>query len=135
MCSPPEANTASWRCCHSALSCAIWVSFCASLSDASCLTASMSVSGLPPSTISVPRPAILVAMVITPGRPACAITCASRSCCLAFNTWCSSLSAFNKCEINSEFSIEVVPTKTGWPRCWQSLMSKITAAYFSFVVR
>ena len=43
-------------------------------------------SGLPPSRISTPRPAILVAIVTAPERPACAIIKASRSCCLAFNT-------------------------------------------------
>ena len=41
---------------------------------------------LPPSTMSVPRPAMLVAIVTVPGRPACATMCASRSCCLAFST-------------------------------------------------
>ena len=35
---------------------------------------------------------------------------------------------------NSEFSIDVVPTSTGWPRVWQSRMSWVTASYFSFVV-
>ncbi|MEJ2176037.1 MAG: hypothetical protein P8Y76_14345, partial [bacterium] len=41
-------------------------------------------STLPPSTISVPRPARLVAMVIIFGRPAWATISASRACCLAF---------------------------------------------------
>ena len=34
-------------------------------------------------------------------------------------------------EISSEFSIEVVPTSTGWPRSWRSRMSSMTASYFS----
>ena len=45
-------------------------------------------SRLPPSTMSVPRPAMLVAIVTAPGRPACATMCASRSCCFAFSTLC-----------------------------------------------
>ena len=49
-------------------------------------------STLPPSTMSVPRPAMLVAIVIIFGRPACATISASRACCLAFSTWCGSLS-------------------------------------------
>ena len=43
-------------------------------------------SGLPPSRMSVPRPAMLVEMVTAPLRPACATISASRSCCLAFST-------------------------------------------------
>jgi hypothetical protein len=43
-------------------------------------------SMLPPSTMSVPRPAMLVAMVTMPGRPAWATISASRACCLAFST-------------------------------------------------
>ena len=34
----------------------------------------------------MPRPAMLVAMVITPGRPAWMTISASRACCLAFST-------------------------------------------------
>ena len=88
-------------------------------------------STLPPSTMSVPRPAMLVAMVITPGRPAWATISASLACCLALSTWCGSLALFSRPEISSEFSIEVVPTSTGWPRSWQSRMSSITASNFS----
>ena len=43
-------------------------------------------SGLPPSKISVPRPAMFVETVTAPLRPACAMIFASRSCCFAFNT-------------------------------------------------
>ena len=45
------------------------------------------VSKLPPNTISVPRPAMFVAIVTAPGRPASATICASFSWNLAFNTW------------------------------------------------
>ena len=82
--------------------------------------ASICVCGLPPSTMSVPRPAMLVAIVIAPGRPASATMCASRSCCFAFNTSCGIFAATNSFASRSEVSIEVVPTSTGWPRFTQS---------------
>jgi hypothetical protein len=50
--------------------------------------ASASISGLPPSQMSVPRPAMLVEIVTAPLRPACATISASRSWCFAFNTLC-----------------------------------------------
>ena len=45
-------------------------------------------SGLPPSMMSVPRPAMLVAMVTAPWRPAWATIAASRSWFLALSTSC-----------------------------------------------
>ncbi len=42
--------------------------------------------GLPPSRMSTPRPAMLVAMVSAPGRPAWAMMCASISWYLALRT-------------------------------------------------
>ena len=45
-------------------------------------------SAFPPSKISVPLPAILVAIVIPPNRPAWAIISASLACCFAFKTLC-----------------------------------------------
>ena len=45
-------------------------------------------SGLPPSMMSVPRPAMLVATVTAPLRPALAMIAASRACCLALRTSC-----------------------------------------------
>jgi len=59
---------------------------------------------------------MLVAIVITFGRPACATISASRACCFALSTWCGSLAFVSSAEMSSEFSIEVVPTSTGWPR-------------------
>jgi hypothetical protein len=91
-------------------------------------------STLPPRTMSVPRPAMLVAIVITPGRPAWATISASLACCLALSTACGSLAFCSRPESSSEFSIEVVPTSTGWPRVWQSRMSSITASNFSRAV-
>ena len=66
--------------------------------------------------MSVPRPAMLVAIVIIFGRPACATISASRACCLALSTWCGRLALLSSSAMSSEFSIEVVPTSTGWPR-------------------
>ena len=47
-----------------------------------------STSGLPPSRMSVPRPAMFVAIVTAPERPACATISASRSWSLALRTLC-----------------------------------------------
>jgi hypothetical protein len=44
------------------------------------------------------------------------------------------LGLLEQSEISSEFSIEVVPTSTGWPRVWQSRMSSMTALNFSVAV-
>ena len=71
--------------------------------------------------MSVPRPAMLVAMVTAPGRPACATICASRSCCLAFSTSCAMPCFFSRPASSSELSMEVVPTSTGCLRVAQSL--------------
>ena len=70
-------------------------------------------SGLPPSRMSVPRPAMLVAMVTMPRRPACATYSASRSCNLAFSTTWRTPLRCRMAESRSDFSIEVVPTSTG----------------------
>ncbi len=85
--------------------------------------------------MSVPRPAMFVAIVIAFGRPASATICASCACCLAFSTLCGRPDCFSMPDSSSEFSIEVVPTRTGWPRSWQSRMSARIASYFSFAVR
>ena len=45
-----------------------------------------STSALPPRTMSTPRPAMFVATVTAPGRPAWATISASRKCCLALRT-------------------------------------------------
>jgi hypothetical protein len=59
---------------------------------------------------------MLVAMVTAPGTPASATICASFSCWRAFSTLCGTPSFFRRPDRNSDFSIEVVPTSTGWPR-------------------
>ena len=70
-------------------------------------------SGLPPSRMSVPRPAMLVAMVTMPRRPAWATISASRSWNLAFSTTWRTPLRCRMAERRSDFSIDVVPTSTG----------------------
>ena len=65
--------------------------------------------------MSVPLPAIFVAMVIAPILPASATILASFSCCLAFRTLCLIFFSLRFFEIFSDFSILVVPTNTGCP--------------------
>jgi hypothetical protein len=76
--------------------------------------------------MSVPRPAMLVAMVTAPGRPAWATISAS-GVLLGVEHLVRQLAPCQQPESSSEFSIEVVPTSTGWPRSWQSRMSSMTA--------
>ena len=106
MCKPPELNTISLFCSHSALrrasSSAVWFSILASFAFQ-----------LPPSKISVPRPAILVAMVTARGEPAWAIMSASRSCCLAFKTSWVIPASRNLSDKISEASMVAVPIKIG----------------------
>ena len=80
-------------------------------------------SALPPSKMSVPRPAMLVEIVTAPLRPACATIEASRSCCFAFSTLYGMFFCLSMFATTSDFSTDTVPTSTGWPRLWQSSMS------------
>ena len=86
------------------------------------------------SLISVPRPAMLVAMVTAPCCPACATISASCSWNFAFNTVCGIPSRFNIPLISSEVSIVMVPTRTGCPFSCAFTTSSTTALYFSFLV-
>ena len=81
--------------------------------------------------ISVPRPAMLVAIVTTCDLPASATISASRWCNFAFNTLCLIPRNFNIRLNNSETSTEVVPTNTGRPSPTNRVISSITALYFS----
>ena len=63
----------------------------------------------------MPRPAMLVAMVTAPLRPAWATISASRSWCLAFSTSWRTPRFLSSADSRSDFSIETVPTSTGWP--------------------
>ena len=76
-------------------------------------------SGLPPSMMSVPRPAMLVATVTAPARPACAMIVASRAWFLAFSTSCGTPRRFSILDRTSDFSTLIVPTSTGWPPWWR----------------
>ena len=109
MCKPPDSTTLLWRSCHATLCLAM-------VASSGFFNFAISASKLPPKTISVPRPAMLVAIVIALGCPACATISASRSCCFAFNTSCFILAFFNIPERYSDTSMDDVPTKTGWLR-------------------
>ena len=63
----------------------------------------------------MPRPAMLVAIVTAPLRPACATIDASRSWYLAFRTTCGIPLRLSIPESISLFSIDRVPTRVGWP--------------------
>jgi hypothetical protein len=70
-------------------------------------------SMLPPSTMSVPRPAMLVAMVIML-RPTGLDDDFGLACVLlGIEHLVRQLFAVSSCDSSSEFSIEVVPTSTG----------------------
>ena len=84
--------------------------------------------------MSVPRPAMLVAMVTVPGLPASATISASFWCSLALSTWCGTLRMFRVRLSNSEISTDVVPTSTGRPASRSFSISSITALYFSRLV-
>ena len=86
--SPPAASTSSRSAATSAadaLDLAVLLGPVLQLDDSS---SSMRNSTLPPSWMSVPRPAMLVAMVTAPSRPACATMCASCSWKRALSTLC-----------------------------------------------
>jgi len=83
--------------------------------------------------MSVPRPAMLVAIVTAPARPAWAMISASRSTFsgLALSRlWGISCSA-SRAESTSDFSTDVVPTSTGRPCLWISAVSWATARHLA----
>ena len=92
-------------------------------------------SALPPSRMSVPRPAMFVAMVTVPLRPACATISASCAWYFAFSTTCLMPRFFSIDESRSDFSIETVPTSAGRPESCFSRMSVTIESYFSRSVR
>jgi len=63
--------------------------------------------------MSVPRPAILVAMVTAPGWPARETISASRAWFLAFSTLCGIFAMRNMRLNTSEVSTVTVPSNTG----------------------
>ena len=82
----------------------------------------------------MPRPAMLVAMVTAPLRPAWATIWASFSWNLAFRTSCLTPRCFSILLRSSDFSMVMVPTSTGWPFSWCSTMSSMTALYLAAAV-
>ena len=92
-------------------------------------------SAFPPSRMSVPRPAMLVAIVTVALRPAWATISASCAWYLALSTTCLTPRSFSSFDSRSDFSIETVPTSAGRPCFCCSMMSATIASYFSFSVR
>ena len=84
-------------------------------------------AGLPPSTMSVPRPAMLVAIVTLPLCPACATIPASRSWNLALRTSCLMPRRLRSVPSTSDFSTDTVPTRIGRPALVISSISSMTA--------
>ena len=87
-----------------------------------------------PSLISVPRPAMLVAIVTVELWPAFATMSASFWCNFAFRTLCWILRKVSILLNISEISTEVVPTSTGRPAWTIFSISSMTALYFSRLV-
>ena len=130
MCRPPAATTLSWRSCQSARMRASVTSSSPALARGRCGLLEVGFE-LPPSLMSVPRPAMFVAMVTLPGMPAFSTMCASRSCCFALSTSCAMLFSLSTPESSSEVSMDVVPTSTGCSRFTQSSMSSMIALNLS----
>ena len=84
-------------------------------------------SALPPRMMSTPRPAMFVATVTAPRRPAWATISASRKCCLAFRTLCVMPRLSNRRESSSDLATDAVPMSIGWPVSLRSTMSSTTA--------
>ena len=74
---------------------------------------------------------MFVATVTEPLRPACATIGASFSWFFAFSTWCGMPRRFMHPDSSSDFSIETVPTRIGWPFSWRSFRSSATAFHFA----
>jgi len=79
----------------------------------------------------VPRPAMLVAIVTAPSRPAWATISASRSWYLAFSTSWRMPRFLSSAATRSDFSMETVPTRIGCPCSCRVRMSSTTALNFS----
>ena len=77
--------------------------------------------------MSVPRPAMLVATVTAPNLPAWATISASFSWFLALRTLCLMPLRRSSSDSSSDFSMDTVPTSTGWPFSWHSSIWLTTA--------
>ncbi len=87
-----------------------------------------------PSLMSVPRPAMFVAIVTDPGWPASATIWDSRLCCFAFRTLWPIPRRLSMRESVSETSTFVVPTRTGSSMALSRSISSMSALYFSRLV-
>ena len=85
--------------------------------------------------MSVPRPAMFVAIVTAPGRPASATTSDSLLCCFAFSTLCVMPRRLSIRDSVSDTSTFVVPTSTGSSILWSRSISSMIALNFSRFVR
>ena len=83
------------------------------------------------SLISVPLPAILVAIVTILSLPASATISASFWCSFAFSTLCLIFLRVRILLNSSEISTEVVPTSIGLPALDSFSISSMIALYFS----
>ena len=88
-----------------------------------------------PSLMSVPRPAMFVAIVTAPGWPASMTISASRAWFFALSTSCGIFAARSRRERTSDVSTVTVPSSTGWPAAWRFCTSAMIALYFSRCVR
>ena len=77
---------------------------------------------------------MFVAIVTAPSWPASWMISASRACSFAFRTLCVTPERVSTSERYSEVSTAIVPTSTGWPVSWRSLMSCATASNFASAV-
>ncbi len=59
---------------------------------------------------------------------------ASRACSFALSTLCGTPCRLSSSLRYSDVSTAIVPTSTGWPFSWRSLMSAVTAANFASLV-
>ena len=128
ICKPPASSTCWFRTCHSAWACSF-------ISGVTLSILASSACQLPPKIISVPRPAMLVAIVTALGLPACAIISASRSCCLALRTLCWMPSCVSNSESTSLASMVAVPTKIGACFSWIRLISRMMPWYLPILLR
>ena len=86
-------------------------------------------SGLPPSMMSVPRPAMLVATVTAPLRPGLGDDLRLPLVLLGVQHLVRDAALARACaERFSDFSTLMVPTSTGWPFSCRSAMSSTTAS-------
>ena len=132
MCSPPAAMTFSLSSAQTRSASASASAYCSGVASSTFVPRLWSssvamTSGLPPSRMSVPRPAMLVAMVTAPDRPAWATTSASFSCSLALRTLCLIPRRFSRSPSISLISTLIVPTRTGRPASCSSVISSMTA--------